>query len=71
MRVWRFGIEEGRVDCMLLILLRARSSTRNRGDRGKLVRDVMSLSVKSMESDWSYKGEMILFSKRNSQRSGG
>ena len=52
-RVWMFGIEFGRVGCMLLILLRARSSTRNRGDRGKLARDVMSLSVKSMASDWS------------------
>ena len=52
-KVCRFGMEFGSVDCMLLTLLRARSRTRSRGDKGKLAKDVMSLSVKSMASDWS------------------
>ena len=52
-RVVRFGSEAASVDWMLLILLRARSSVRSRGERGKLERAVMSLSVKSMAS-WSY-----------------
>ena len=49
----RFGNEFARVGCMLLTLFRARRSVRNRGERGKLERAVMSLSVKSMAS-WSY-----------------
>lgn len=49
----RFGNEFARVGCMLLIRLRASRRVRNRGERGKLERAVMSLSVKSMAS-WSY-----------------
>lgn len=49
----RFGSEFARVGCMLLTLFRASRSVRNRGERGKLERAVMSLSVKSMAS-WSY-----------------
>lgn len=49
----RFGNEFASVGCMLLILFRASRSVRNRGERGKLERAVMSLSVKSMAS-WSY-----------------
>ena len=49
----RFGNEFASVGCMLLTLFRASRSVRNRGERGKLERAVMSLSVKSMAS-WSY-----------------
>lgn len=52
-KVVRFGNEVASVDCMLLSLFRARRSVRSRGERGKLERAVMSLSVKSMAS-WSY-----------------
>ena len=50
----RFGREDARVGCMVVILLRARRRVRRRGERGKLARAVMSLSVKSMAS-WSYR----------------
>ena len=49
----RLGREVASVDWMLLSLLRARRRVRSRGERGKLERAVMSLSVKSMAS-WSY-----------------
>ena len=49
----RLGIDFESVGCMLLILLRARRRVCRRGDRGKLERAVMSLSVKSIAS-WSY-----------------
>ena len=52
-RVVRLGREVASVDWMLLSLLRARRRGRRRGERGKLERAVMSLSVKSMAS-WSY-----------------
>ena len=52
-KVVRFGREVGSVDWMLLSLLRATRRVRSRGERGKLERAVMSLSVKSMAS-WSY-----------------
>ena len=38
---------------MLLMRFRARRRTRKRGERGKLERVEMSLSVRSMASDWS------------------
>ena len=38
---------------MLFMRLRARRRTRKRVDKGKLERIVMSLSVRSMASDWS------------------
>ena len=53
MRVSRLGMEFGIVNCIELTLFLARRRTRNRGDRGKLAREAMSLSVKSMASDWS------------------
>ena len=53
-KVVRLGSEVTSVDCMLLSLLRARRRVRSRGEKGKLERAVMSLSVKSMAS-WSYK----------------
>lgn len=53
-RVVRFGRDAARVGCMVVILLRARRRVRRRGERGKLARAVMSLSVKSMAS-WSYR----------------
>ena len=52
-KVVRLGKEVASVDWMLLSLLRARRRVRRRGERGKLERAVMSLSVKSMAS-WSY-----------------
>ena len=52
-KVVRLGREVASVDWMLLSLLRARRRVRSRGERGKLERAVMSLSVKSMAS-WSY-----------------
>lgn len=51
-RVVRLGIEDASVGWMLLTLLRARRRVCSRGDRGKLERIVISLSVKSMAS-WS------------------
>ena len=52
-KVVKFGREVASVDWMLLSLLRARRRVRSRGERGKLERAMMSLSVKSMAS-WSY-----------------
>lgn len=52
----RFGNEFASVGWMLLTLFRASRSMRNRGERGKLERAVMSLSVKSMAS-WSYSSD--------------
>lgn len=49
----RFGIEFASVGCMLLTRLRARRRVCRRGERGKLERVLMSLSVKSIAS-WSY-----------------
>ncbi len=49
----RFGSDLASVGCMLLTLFRASRSVCSRGERGKLERAVMSLSVKSMAS-WSY-----------------
>ncbi len=49
----RFGIEAASVGCMLLTRLRARRRVCRRGERGKLERVLMSLSVKSIAS-WSY-----------------
>ena len=49
-RLVRFGIEFASVDCMLVIRLRARRRVCKRGERGKLERVEMSLSVKSMAS---------------------
>ncbi len=51
-RVVRFGIEVARLGCMVLMRLRARSRVCRRWERGKLEREAMSLSVKSMAS-WS------------------
>lgn len=51
-RVVRLGNEVASVACTLLTLLRARRRVRRRGERGKLERAVMSLSVRSMAS-WS------------------
>ena len=51
-RFVRFGRVLARLDCMLVSRLRARSRVCSRGERGKLEREVISLSVKSMES-WS------------------
>ena len=50
MMVVRFGIDFDRVGCMLLTLLRASKSVRNRGESGKLEMVVISLSVKSIAS---------------------
>lgn len=52
-KVVRLGREVASVGWMLLSRLRARRRERSRGERGKLERAVMSLSVKSMAS-WSY-----------------
>ncbi len=49
----RFGNDFASVGCMLLTRFRASRSVCSRGERGKLERAVMSLSVKSMAS-WSY-----------------
>ena len=46
----RLGTDVERDVFMLFILLRARSSTRNRGESGKWARVERSLSVKSMAS---------------------
>ena len=54
----RFGIEDASVDCMLVMRLRARRRVCRRGERGKLERVLMSLSVKSMAS-WSYSKNSI------------
>jgi hypothetical protein len=48
--VVRFGIEFASDGWMPEILLRARRSVRNRGDRGKFPRICISLSVKSIAS---------------------
>ncbi len=48
----RFGIEVASVGWMLVMRLRARRRVCRRGERGKLERVAMSLSVKSMAS-WS------------------
>lgn len=50
----RFGIEFASVGCMLVIRLRASRRVRSRGERGKLERVEISLSVKSIAS-WSCK----------------
>lgn len=50
--VLRFGTEVARVDWMLFMRLRAKSRVCNLGERGKLERALISLSVKSMAS-WS------------------
>ena len=49
-RVLRFGIEDASLGCILLTRLRASSKVRRRGERGKLERMVISLSVKSIAS---------------------
>lgn len=53
MRVVRFGRLVARLDWMLVRRLRARRSVCRRGERGKLERAPMSLSVKSIAS-WGY-----------------
>ena len=50
--VLRFGIEVASVDWMLFMRLRDKRRVCNRGERGKLERALISLSVKSMAS-WS------------------
>lgn len=52
-RFLRFGIELGRVGWMVLMRLRARSSVRILGDKGKFPSTWMSLSVKSIAS-WGW-----------------
>ena len=61
-RVVKWGTEAASVDWMLLIRLRASRRVCRRGDKGKLARAVMSLSVKSMAS-WSciYMINLFLF----------
>ena len=54
------GIELCKDACIVLTRFRARRSVRRRGERGKLVRTEMSLSVKSIASCWSYR---VLFSE--------
>ena len=49
-RVVRYGIAVATVGWMLDTLLRASRRVRTRGERGKLPRTVMSLSVKSIAS---------------------
>lgn len=49
-RTRKLGIAFGRVDCMLLMRFRARRSVRSLGERGKLERALISLSVKSIAS---------------------
>ena len=51
-RVVRFGMLVARFDCILWTRLRARRRVCSLGERGKLVRAEMSLSVKSIAS-WS------------------
>ena len=50
MRVMRLGMELARLGCMLLTRFRAKRRLCNRGERGKLERLVISLSVKSIAS---------------------
>ncbi len=50
--VVRLGREAARVGWMLVMRLRARRRVRRRGERGKLERAAMSLSVRSRAS-WS------------------
>lgn len=65
-RFVRFGTEVTSVGWMLDTRLRARRRVERRGERGKLPRIWMSLSVKSMAS-WGYKVARTKVSPRDQE----